>query len=157
MTDKLKKYAENIPTEERRDRTWFDELKVELQQHADRIEARLHRFFTMALVVLAVVGICSAVGLVGFGIVLKKQAQFSKDIQTQRFEVALDSCLDQNRRHDRVIESIDMAVAKTPKAQLKQAQKSAGPFKLILEAAVPYTEDCVSLARSRVTAKGRKK
>jgi hypothetical protein len=154
VTEELKKYAHDLPAHltggERRDRTWFDELSEELERHANRIEERLHRFFSRALIAFAVLGIASAVGLLGFGIVLKKQARVSQQIQQQRFEVQVENCVQQNIRHDNVIAKIDQAVAATPKKDKAQAEKSAGPFKLILEAAVPYTEDCVAVARSRV-------
>lgn len=150
MTDKLKRYAKELPLDERRDRTWFDELKQELEEHADRIEVRIERFFRRALIALSILGVSSTIGLIGFGIVLKKQSNTSKQIQKQRFEVQVENCLDQNSRHDKVITKIDDAIAALPEKRKARAEKNSQPFKLILEAAVPFTEDCIGVAQSRV-------
>lgn len=90
--------------------------------------------------------------LVGYGVLLDKQGSTTTAIQDQRYNLLLDSCLDQNKRHDKVIAKIDQAVAAVPPppARQKRAREGAKPFKLILEAAVPHTKDCVVQARKRV-------
>lgn len=151
MTKELKEFAEHLP--ERREKgEWYDklaeELSTELSAHADRIEGRLHKFFAKSLIVFAVLGLVSAGSLLGFGVVLKQQKDTTTIIQEQRYGSLLESCLDQNVRHDNVIKSIDDAIKTVPKS--KQDPKGNNLFKKILEAAVPYTSDCRVYARERV-------
>lgn len=137
----------------------YKELKESLETQSKKTEERLHRWLVMGLVAFAIIGLTSSVGLVGFGLVLKKQnnittqqGNVTNEIQQQRFDSLLDACKDQNIRHDRVISRIDKAVAAVPPppARQRKARESAKPFKLILEAAVPYTKDCREYARHRV-------
>lgn len=147
MTEKLKGFADGLP--ERRDRKWVDDIKKELDEHATRIEDRVRAFFVKALIALTIVGVACTGSLIGFGYLLHKQSKFTQEIQDQRFEVQLSACLSQNLRHDNVITAINNAVAATPKDQEARAKANAKPFKLILEAAVPYTKDCIAAARVR--------
>lgn len=168
MNEELKRFADGLP--ERRQTSFrsleelHEELVKELNQHADRIETNtkqnLRGFYTKALIGFAVLGIACAVGLLGFGIVLKKQNQTSKAIQLQRFEASLDSCLATNIRHDKVVLKIDTAIdtllqqtAPHPTSKQKQGTKLFKIlFKEILGEAVPYTDNCVDFARKRVKA-----
>lgn len=126
----------------------YKKLEKKIEDHAESVEARFTRWFTKGLVAFAVMGLICAISLVGFGILLVKQGDLTQEIQTQRFNASLDACEDQNKRHDNVIQKTNEAVAEAPNPE--QAEKSSGPFKLILEAAVPYTDDCVALSHSRV-------
>lgn len=116
------------------------------------LEQRLNRFFIKALAAFAVIGLTSAVALLGFGLVLKSQAKTSEKIQDQRYKALVDICRDQNHRHDDVIKKIDDAVAAVPPPprQQRKARESAKPFKLIISAAVPYQKDCAAYARNKV-------
>jgi hypothetical protein len=148
LTEKLKEFAEGLP--ERRDLKWYNELRdhlrKELNDHADRIEARLHRFFMRALAALAIVGIASAVGLLGFGIVLKKQAEVSRDIQQSRFELQLDNCLKQNERHNKTL----------TKAEERFSSEALTAVKLLVNELQPYTKNCVASSRNKVQQGGDK-
>lgn len=131
----------------------YRELEGKLGKHADKIEERFHRWFLAGLIAFSIIAITSAGALTGFGVLLTKQGNLTNKIQQQRYDSLLDACLDQNARHDDVVSKIDQAVAETPPppARQKRAQESAKPFKLILEAAVPHTDDCRAFARSRVS------
>lgn len=131
----------------------YKELKASLAEESKRTETRLHRWLVMGLIAFATIGLSSTVGLVLGGVVLKQQSNVTTEIQQQRYESIRDLCQDQNKRHDKVIKRIDKAVAAVPPppARQRRARESAKPFKLILEAAVPYTEDCEAAARARVT------
>lgn len=137
----------------------YKELKQSLEAQTEKTEGRLHRWLVMGLIAFAIIGLTSSAALVGFGILLKKQnhitnaqSRVTGDIQRQRYTSLLDLCRDQNKRHDDVIKKIDDAVAAVPPppARQRKARESAKPFKLILEAAVPHTKDCVAAARARV-------
>jgi hypothetical protein len=65
LTKELKEFAEGLPEERRKNPDWYDKLKKELDEHADRIEARLRRFYIRALIGFAVLGIACAMGLSG--------------------------------------------------------------------------------------------
>lgn len=158
MSDELKRFArdgldEHLVEDERRnpDRReagWHEELKDELTAHADRIEARLRRFYSRALGAFAVIGIACAIALVGFGVVLDAQKTTTATIQNQRYESLLQNCLDTNVRHDNAIKKIDKAAEKQPKKQ--RNPKNLAAFKDIIEATVPYTSDCRKFAHSRL-------
>lgn len=117
------------------------------------LQEQIHTWIVRGLIGFAVIGLACAVSLVGFGILLTKQGNTTNSIQEQRYNAFLDSCLDTNDRHDKVIAKIDAAVANTPKDQ--QDPKGVTAFKLILEAAVPFTEDCAGYAKSRVEGEGK--
>lgn len=124
------------------------------QRGYQELEDTIKKWIFRGLVAFAVIGLACAISLVGFGILLTKQGNNTQEIQDQRYKATLDSCMDTNARHDNVILRIDDAVATTPKAERKRAEEGAKPFKLILEAAVPFTKDCEAFARDRVEGKG---
>lgn len=132
--------------------TGYRELEKKISRHAEKIEGRFHRWFMGGLIAFAIIALTSAVALGGFSVLLTKQGNLTTKIQQQRYDSVLDACLDQNIRHDDVIKKIDDAVAEVPPppARQRRAKESAKPFKLILEAAVPYTKDCRKLALSRI-------
>lgn len=154
MPDKLKRFAreggepERRHVADRRAEGWHEGLKEELDAHAERIESRLRRFYSRALGAFAVMGIASAVALVGFGIVLDSQKQTTASIQNQRLQAILENCLDTNVRHDNALDKIDAAAAKAPKRQ--RDPRAIAAFKAIIEATVPYTTDCRVFARDRL-------
>jgi hypothetical protein len=154
LTKELKEFAEGLPEERRKNPDWYEALKKELDEHADRIEARLRRFYIRALIGFAVLGIACAVGLLGFSLVLQSYHRIGQEIQGQRFNALLQTCLDTNQRNNNVLTRIDDAVNQVPPGpRHDRAVKSAQPFKLIITAAVPFTRDCHAYARSRVKGK----
>lgn len=140
--------GERRQTADRREPGWYEDLKRELTEHAERIEHRLRRFYSRALGAFAVMGIACAIALAGFGVVLDAQGDTTQTIQQQRYDSILENCLDTNVRHDKVFKRIDDAAKKIPKK--KQDPAGIATFKIILEAAVPYTSDCRKFASSRL-------
>lgn len=133
----------------------YAELEAKLNKHVKRLEERFSRFFIRALIAFAFIGICCAVAIAGFGYVLKEQGDTADAIQRQRYNVTLETCLDQNNKNKNVAKKIDEAIdAQLPKTasqkQKTEARKVGNTFKLIIGAAVPYTSDCKALAESRV-------
>jgi hypothetical protein len=131
-------------------RKGYQELKKQISDYSEKIEDRFHRWFVIALTAFAVMSIATGISLVGFGILLARQSGITSQIQDQRYGALLDSCLDTNERHDNAFALIDKAIAAAPPERAKRAQESSGPFKLIINATVPYTKDCRKLARERV-------
>lgn len=148
---KLKAWAADDP--DRRKEGWHEEVIAELQKHADRIEARLHRFFVRMLAVVAFIGLMSAFGLVGYGILLHKQHQTTDQIQAQRYDAILENCNDTNSKNIAVNEQIDKAIAALPINKQVTAEKQTPAFRLILNASVPLTRDCYAFADARVQGK----
>lgn len=82
----------------------YEELENKLDAHTTAVEKRLHRFFSKALAIFAIIGITSAVALFGFSIVLG-------EVKKTRREFVLDTCHEQNRRHDKTIARLKAAAA----------------------------------------------
>jgi hypothetical protein len=76
-------------------REGYAELADKLDGHVAEIEARFSRWFRAGLMIVTIIGLTSAVALVGFGFALR-------EIQQQRREV----CVSQNRRHDATLERL---------------------------------------------------
>lgn len=100
MTKKLKKFVNEVPgpgeehsPERRHNPEWYEQLVEELNNHADRIEGRLHRFFKKALIAFAVIGFACTLSLIGFKVALNR-------IQDARYEFVFNACEAQNERHD---------------------------------------------------------
>lgn len=133
----------------------YKRLEKKLDNHANVIEDRFHRWFVGGLIAFVIMGLVCTVSLIGFGVLLTKQGNLTEKIQEQRYESLLEGCENQNTRHDDVIAKIDKAVAETPPPpeRQKRAKEASKPFKLILEAAVPHTKDCRAYAHDRVPGK----
>lgn len=124
------------------------------QRGYQELENVIQKWIFRGLVAFAIIGVFCGLSLVGFGILLTNQSNTTQEIQNQRYKATLDSCKETNARHNNVIKRTDEAVAATPEAERKRAEEGAKPFKLILEAAVPFTQDCEAFARDRVEGKG---
>lgn len=82
-------------------RRGYEQLAEELDKHVGEIEKRFQRWFRAGLLIVAVIGLTSFVGLFGFGYAIK-------EIQHQR----KDACLSLNDRHDRAVEQLRDDTAK---------------------------------------------
>lgn len=138
-----------------RRRHGYVELAEQMETFERDILRRLRRFFLRSLLAFAVIGIASAVAIFGFGLVLKRQSDITNDIQKQRFNSLFLSCTDTNDRNRDVNTQIDSAITKIPLGPKRTlAEKQSGPFRLIISAAVPLTDDCYAYAKSRVKGTG---
>lgn len=139
--DELKQWADGDP--DRRREGWHDEVVDELNKHADRIEARLRKFYLKALIAIAIIGLTSAVALAGFGYLLRKQHDTTNAIQEQRKESIFRACDDQNKRHDNSFTEFNKAAAdyikKHPK-EADQVRESVDANLAIIEALSPKQE-----------------
>lgn len=102
------------------------------------------RVILKVLFAMLLIGATCAAGLFGFGLIID-------EIQNQRYEALVLTCEETNNRHDDVNKKIDEAVAAVPIGpERNRAEENAGPFRLIITAAVPKTEDCDEYASDRV-------
>lgn len=146
MTKEFKKWLEEGSPERRR-MGWHEEVLYELEQHATRIENRLHRFFVKALVAIAVIGMTSALALAGFALVLSQIKETRKDF-------VRDSCGAQNTRNHNVTQFIDgvaqdqLKHAKTS-AERKAIAKALGQWHVLIGLQAPL-QNCEHLAKVAV-------
>lgn len=89
MTMKHERRKLNLP--DRRQHT-YEELANRLDEHTLAVETRVSRFFAKALAIFAIIGITSAVALLGFGLTLH---QFKET----RKAFVRDTCKAQNKRN----------------------------------------------------------
>lgn len=118
----------------------YEELAKQLDAHTVEVERRLHRFFKKALFIFAVIGITSAVALLGFTLVLG-------EIKKTRRDFVEVLCKEQNRRHDKTIAKFKSASAeaikRTPKFA-KEIEASVQDNLEIIDALAPK-QDCKKL------------
>lgn len=121
-----------------------------LEYHATQITNRFTRFYKKALIAFAILGVTNTVALVGFGIVLDNQSDLSADIQQQRFDTLVQFCQDTNQRNAAVNKEINDAVLQQSDAEQKANAEGTAAFRLIINASVPYTENCTEEASNLV-------
>lgn len=146
---------EDEPLPDRR-RHGYQDLEEKLDEHAQKITDRLEEFIRRALIGFAVIGITSAASLAGFGILLVKQDNTSKEIQAQRRESILRGCLEQNTRHDNTISQLQVVSAAAAKEHPKDAAQIAQSVKsstTLIEALVPK-ENCLLKVKQATGAIG---
>lgn len=137
--------------EERREVSPHQEyLEERLHEFFDLVQERLRSFFAKCLMIFAVLGVSCAAGLLGFGIVLRKQSDLTDQIQAQRYDAVLSSCNETNSRNIDVNSKIDDAIAHLPAKRRDKAEKQSQAFRLIISASVPLTRDCYAYAKNRV-------
>lgn len=141
----------------------LEKLTAKLDEHPfgiitqlgyQNLEERIETWISRGLIAFSIIGLACALSLVGFGIVLSNQSDTTQKIQTQRYQVLLTNCLDQNERHNNVVQRIDDAVSVIPPPERERAEEKSKPFRLILDAAVPYRDDCPGYAHRRLKGRG---
>lgn len=153
MTDKLTEARftrEPMENEQEFEEQRSGDDRRDLTPHQEYLERRLSTFFAKCLAIFAVLGITNAIALLGFGIVLGKQSDLTHQIQSQRYDALVTSCVETNQRNTDVNDRIDDAIKALPPKGQARATAKAKPFRLILNAAVPYRNDCPSWARARL-------
>lgn len=135
----------------------YEEVERKLEDHAALIEARFRRWFIVGLIAFAVIGLSSFVALIGYGLVLRSQADFTRDIQQQRREATFETCQDQNDKNDHTKQALlagsskDQLDAPDGAARLEIRRRVAVTIALI-DALVPK-QDCAKLVKQRVPDK----
>lgn len=145
-------HYENLNGPERR--KGQQELVEHFDEHADSIEARFQRFVKKALIGFAVIGLTSALALIGYGFVLREQGKIVADIQTQRENSLRSLCEDQNKRHDDTSKKLTDAAAKDEAARKTEAGKAEVRRRrdvtlALIDALSPH-QDCDELVKQSV-------
>jgi hypothetical protein len=104
----------------------YGRLEKRLDEHTEKVEKRLHRFFSKSLAVFVIIGLTSAIALFGFTITLSKIKQTRKDF-------VKSSCVAQNKRHDITITKFKAAAKRAEKRSPKFAQEIKSSIKDNLE------------------------
>lgn len=140
MTPPTRFERRKLDLPDRRQHT-YEELAQKLDDHTVEVERRLHRFFKKALFIFAVIGITSAVALLGFTIVLG-------EIKKTRRDFVEATCKEQNQRHDKTIAKFKSAAAESIKRFPKFAEQIEASVKDNLEIidALAPKRDCKKLA-----------
>ena len=136
ITDKERRRLD-IP--DRREHTYAD-LEKRLDEHVTSIEKRLHSFFMKALFIFAIIGITSATALFGFTITLSQ-------VKETRRAFVRETCVEQNKRHDKTIAKFRAAA----RAAIKRSPEFAKEIRAgiqdnvdIIDALAPK-QDCKKL------------
>src|SRR3954464_10824371 len=74
-------------------------IEGEIDAHTQRIEARFKKWFIVSLTAFAIIGLTSAIAIVGFGFILNEESNQNEQIQRQRGEYVLTECRATNARH----------------------------------------------------------
>lgn len=105
-------------------RKGYEDLKQELDDHADAIALRFSRWFRGGLIAMSIMAVAVAISLIGFGYALN-------EIQDQRREV----CESQNRRHDNTIKAFHaeeaLAIKRNPQLEQRIRASSAANIRII--------------------------
>lgn len=128
------------------------------QRHALEIEARFRRWLVLSLIGFAIIGLSAFVALFGYGLVLKSQSDFTKDIQQQRREATLATCEDTNRRHDHTVEALtagsDLDQEHAPDEAARVEIRRRRDVTIALIDALAPKQDCAKLTAIRVQGNG---
>lgn len=146
----------------------YDDANAALGRHIEQNDSRLRRFFVGAMIAFAIIGVACTVSLIGFGIVLNDQQntanqlkvlveqnkQFAIDIQEQRKNAIIETCTEQNARHDGSVDAlrqgsdIDQKNAPNEKAR-KEIRRRRDVTIALLDALAPV-QNCNALAKKAV-------
>jgi hypothetical protein len=130
----------------------YHALNTKIDERFEALTNRFARFITKALMAFTVIGLTSAIALLGFGLVLRREGRNTDDIQKQRRESILIACRDQNIRHDNTVIQFRRiaatATANNPK-QAKQIRRNIEANLKIIDAIAPK-QDCDRLVQAAV-------
>lgn len=143
ILDNLDQYAFGIITQH-----GYRELEAMLNNHAEAIEKKFHRWFVRGLIAFGIMAMGVALGLVGYGILLHKQNNVIHAFKGTRKAFVRDSCEAQNKRHDATIARLDQGLAQAKKQhpeRVRQIQQSR-KFTIGLIDSLAPKQDCKKLA-----------
>lgn len=123
----------------------IDEIEAEIDKHNDEVERRLHRFFSKALAIFAVIGFLTAFSLLGYATTVSHLKQTRK-------QFVYDQCISQNKRHDLTVKTFFQEAARLKKkfpAETSQINQSIQSNLRLISDLAPK-QDCVKLAKVAV-------
>jgi hypothetical protein len=127
----------------------YRDLEDQLSKHAKSVSDRFHRWLVYGLIAFSIIALSSTAALIGFGILLQKQAQVTHDIQLQRASTIRGNCEDQNERNYSTVAKLNKAVAveiKRHPERKDQIRQSAEVSIGLINALAPH-QDCVKVVR----------
>lgn len=141
------------PLPDRR-RHGYEELEAKLDTHATEIKEQLATFIRRGLIAFGVIGVFTALALLGYGYLLRQQHATTDLIQDQRRDSILRTCEDQNKRHGDTLKVLDKVIAKVLKSDpsettKKQLAASRANNVLLINALAPK-QDCATLVEEAV-------
>lgn len=152
ILDNLDQYAFGIITQH-----GYRELEAMLNKHAEAIETKFHRWFVRGLVAFGIMALGVAAGLVGYGVLLSRQGdltttqgQLLQQIKSTRKSFVRDSCLAQNKRHDRTVKKLihaeRKAEAQTSSPRVRMKIRNSVEVSIGLIDSLAPVQDCNKLA-----------
>ncbi len=137
-----------------RRRHGYKELEDKLDAHAKALDNRLAKFIRRGLIAFSIIGVFTALSLVGFGLVLHEQHKTTNLIQHQRAESIRTGCVDQNRRHDNtvafIIKVTQKAADREPDPQTKKQILASQASNVALIQAIAPKQNCKALVAAAV-------
>lgn len=140
MTEPSYRPDRRIPPDRRKED--YDKLDKKIEEFKADLLSRLERFIRKALFAFAIIGITSAIGLLGFGLALRA-------VQKAREDFIRDSCVAQNKRHDKTISAFNEAAAAAMKkypTRAAEIRDSVNTNLGIIDALAPK-QNCEQLVR----------
>lgn len=139
---------------DRRKNSYID-LEKRLDEHTDRVERRFRRWFRNGLIAFAIIGLTSAIAIIGYGFVLRNESNQNDQIQAQRKAYVRDECNDINERHRRTDKAFNAEVAKDLKNAPNEAvrvdiRRRAAVTLRIVDAVLPI-RNCAKLVELATT------
>jgi hypothetical protein len=149
ILDNLDQYAFGIITQH-----GYRELERKLNEHAQTIEDKFHRWFVRGLVAFAVIAVACVSALVGFGIVQSNQGNLIQQVKNTRRSFVRDSCRAQNKRHDKtqriLLRAAQRAEDKAPTLHSRMRIRNNTEVSIALIDALAPVQDCNRLAQVSV-------
>lgn len=134
----------------------YQELAAKIERHTRRVETRFRRWFIIGLTAFSCIALTSSAALVGFGVLLKQQNSFSRQIQDQRKDSIRSACVDQNQRHDGTSFALRLAqkdAIKRHPEQKKEIDKNSQTSLGLIDALAPH-QDCDQIVKKATESKG---
>jgi hypothetical protein len=136
----------------------YAELEAELEKHVSEIDHRFKKRYRGMLIAFATIGLTSFVALYGYGVVLHRQKEITRSIQTQRRESIKKTCSDQNDRNRNTTRALikvaqpDIDASKTQAGKNELQRRRNVTLKLVN--ALQPTQDCDALVKKLVKGSG---
>jgi len=140
-----------------RRRNGYEEVERKLDEHAEEIRMLFRKWFIIGLIAFSIIAVSSGVALIGYGLVLRSQADFTRDIQEQRREATLDACQETNERNEATKKALEVGSTEDQRnapddAARQEIRRRVAVTIALIDALVPH-KDCQKLVTERVQGK----